>query len=128
AGKGYSDRWSAVGCNPPDGIGQVVGNDQRPCRVDSHTHRAAPGLAVLAAEVVHEVNRIAGRPAVADGYEDHLVTHRLLAVPAAMLTDKGAVGKVGAHFRDREIQAERRHVGTQAVVRSNRGGDLVRVL
>src|SRR5690606_3151993 len=74
--------------HPPHGIRQVVGDDQRAARVDGHPDGAPASLAVVRAEAGDEVDRRSRRGAIAEGYEDHLVAHRILAVPAAVLADE----------------------------------------
>src|SRR5690606_36868038 len=91
-------------------------------------HRAAAGLAVFVAKTGDEVDGVACRAAVFEGYEDHLVAHRVLAVPAAVLADEYAVGILLSHHFAGEVQAQRGDVGAEGVVRDDGAGDLVLIL
>src|SRR5690606_22392785 len=118
---------SGRGCHAPDDVGQIVGDDQGASRVHGHPDRAATRLAGTGAEVVDEVHRRARWPAIREGYENHLVAHRVLAVPAAMLANEDTIGILRAHRRAGEVQAQRRHVRAESVVRHDSRGDLFRV-
>src|SRR5690349_2823820 len=87
-------QWpSAGGGDPPDRVRHVVGDDQRAARIDRDPDRPSPRLAVAVQEAGHDIDRLAGRLAVAERHEDHAVADRLVAVPAAMLADEGARGE-----------------------------------
>src|SRR5690606_40405273 len=75
-----------------------------------------------------EIDWRSRRGAIAEGYEDHLVAHRIPAVPAAVLADEHTLGELAAHHRHGEIQAEGGDVGAQGVIRRDRGSDLLRIL
>src|SRR5690606_23539363 len=113
--------------DPPDDVRQVVGDDHRAARVHGHAHRAAAGGAVVVAEAGGEVDRIAGRAAVAERHEHHLVAGGVRTVPAAVHADEGAIGELRAHHRAGEVHAQRGDVRTQAVVGRDRGRDLLRI-
>jgi hypothetical protein len=86
------------------------------------------GFAVIAHEAVEEVHRRTGWSAIAERHEDHLVPGRGLPIPAAVLPDEHALGEPAAHRRRREGNTERGDVRSEAVVRTDRGGYLLRIL
>src|SRR5690606_26130339 len=112
--------------DPPNCVCQVVRDNQCTARVKSNSNRAAAGFAILCAKTCHEIHRRPGGAAVAEGYENHFVTSRILAVPAAVFADECAFGKLAAHDSAGKVQAECGDVRTQAVVRRDCGGDLFR--
>src|SRR5690606_32283622 len=117
-----------ISTHPPHRISQIISNDQRAARINRHTDGAAAGLAVVGAKAGYELHRLTGWSTVFEGNEDHLVAHRIFSVPAAVFSDKYAIGVLRAHDFAGEVQAEGGDVGAQGVVRGNRGCDLVRVL
>src|SRR6185295_6048430 len=106
----------------------VVGDDEGTAWIHGHSDRPATGLSVRPAEAGDEVNRRTGRAAVAEGHIDYLVADGLLAIPTAMLADEHSVRKLRAHRRRGEVEPECCNVRSEAVVRSNRRGNLFRIL
>src|SRR5690606_35139949 len=119
---------SLISTHPPHRISQIISNDQRAARINRHTDGAAAGLAVVGAKAGYELHRLTGWSTVFEGNEDHLVAHRIFSVPAAVFSDKYAIGVLRAHDFAGEVQAEGGDVGAQGVVRRDGGGNLVRVL
>ena len=76
-------RWVADrrGGNPPDGVSDVVSDEEGAAPIERHAHRPAERLTVLADESGQHVDRITGRHAGAEGHEDHLVATPRLAIP-----------------------------------------------
>src|SRR5690606_25255303 len=80
------------------------------------------------AEAGDEINGRARWLAILERHEDHLIPGRILAIPASMLADEGAVRELRAHGRFGKVHAKGRYVRTQAVIGRDRSGDLVGIL
>src|SRR5690606_19492671 len=100
----------------PDDVGEIVGDDQRAARVDAHADRAAAGEAVFAEEAEYEIDRFAGRTAIAERDENDLVADRWIAVPAAVFADENTIGERVSHRRHREGEAECGDVRAERIV------------
>src|SRR3546814_2475695 len=82
----------------------------------------------LPSEAGDEVDRRTGGAAATERHKNHVVPDWLAAIPTAMLTDEHAIGEPGTHRRRGEGQAQRGDMRSQAVIRTDRRGDLLRIL
>src|SRR5262245_47588153 len=73
----------------PNGVSDIVRDEQRPGLVHRHADRAPACCTVGIEEPRDHILRLAARPSAAERYEDHLVAIEFPAVPAPMLTDEG---------------------------------------
>src|SRR5689334_5302071 len=78
------------GCHAPDGVPDVVGDQEGAGLVDCHRDRPAARFAVRIEESRYDILGLAVRTAAAERHEDDLVAVELIAVPAAVLADEGA--------------------------------------
>src|SRR5690554_3145534 len=99
----------------PNGVGKVVGNNQRAARVDGYSYRSASGFTIFSAKARHKINRLSGGATVAEGNEADAIADGIRAVPAAVFADKDAIGKFRPHDVAGEIQTQGRNMRAQAV-------------
>src|SRR3546814_10268624 len=69
-----------------------------------------------------------GGAAATERHKNHLVPDWLAAIPTAMLTDEHAIGEPRTHRRRGEGQAQGGAMRSPAVIRTDRRGDLLRIL
>src|SRR3546814_6915654 len=84
----------------------MIGYYQRAARVDRDPDRPAARLPVLADETGDEIHRRAGRTAITERHENHLVAGGFAAVPAAVLADEYTLDETCAHRRSEEHTSE----------------------
>ena len=77
------------GCHAPDRVPDVIGDQEGAGFVEGHPDRPAARFAVRIEESRDDILGLAVRTPAAEGHEDDLVAVELVAVPAAMLADKG---------------------------------------
>ena len=84
------------------------------------------GVVVRIEEASDDVLRWAGRFAIPEGDEDHLVAVEGSSIPAAVLSDEGAA-LIGRRkiVAGRHGKSQGSHVGAQGVVRHDRFGDQI---
>src|SRR3546814_11232486 len=82
----------------------------------------------LPSEAGDEVDRRTGGAAATERHKNQLVPDWLAAIPTAMLTDEHAIGEPGTHRRRGEGQAQSGYMRSQAVIRTDRRGDPLRIL
>src|SRR5690554_300859 len=103
-------RSSTLGRNPPNGVGKIVGDDERASRIHCHADRSTTRLVVLAKKTSDKIHRWPCGAPVAEWHENDLIADGLAAVPAAVLANEHTLGVVGAHGRAGEIEAKRCHM------------------
>src|SRR5260370_29198483 len=77
------------GCHAPDGVPDVIGDQEGAGFADGHPDRPAARFAVRIEESRDDILGLAVRTSAAERHEDDLVAVELVAVPAAMLADEG---------------------------------------
>src|SRR3546814_19463970 len=82
----------------------------------------------LPSEAGDEVDWRTGGAAATERHKNHLVPDWLAAIPTAMLTDEPAIGEPGTHRRRGEGQAQGGDLRSQAVIRTDRRGQPLRIL
>src|SRR3569833_4109621 len=96
-------RWSSellagVG-DVPDGVGAVVGYEERSVFALSDTDRATPHFVIAYGEAGKEVFILAGGAAVLHGQADNFVSTALGAVPGAVLAGEAVALEFGRKLR-----------------------------
>src|SRR5258708_38711631 len=76
------------GCHAPDGVPDVIGDQEGAGFVNCHPDRPAARFAVRIEESRDDILGLAVRTAAAERHEDDLVAVEPVAVPAAMLADE----------------------------------------
>ena len=89
----------AARCNTPDGVRQVVSDDQRAAWIDRHANGSTTCLAVRPDKSGCEVDWGTGWSTTAERYEHDLVSDRDAAIPAAVFTNENALTELTAHCR-----------------------------
>src|SRR3546814_9515600 len=104
----------------------MIGYYQRAARVDRDPDRPAARLPVLADETGDEIHRRAGRTAITERHENHLVAGGFAAVPAAVLADEYTLDEACAHRWRRKRKAECGDMRAKRIIGRYRGGNLRR--
>src|SRR3954462_7459206 len=80
--------WRSAVADSPNGVADIVGDDQRAGAVHRHSDRASARLAFAVQEPGDEIHRSANRASSSEADEYDLVAVELGAVPAAVLADE----------------------------------------
>src|SRR5690606_10775831 len=121
-------RDSTIASDSPDRVRQIVRDDQRSARIDCDAYRSPAGFTIVAAKARRKVDGFAGRTAVAERDENHLVADGIGTIPAAVLADERAVGEFFSHRRLGKTQTERSDMRSQAVIRLDGGRHFLGIL
>src|SRR4029077_15183248 len=117
------------GCHAPDGVPDVISDQEGAGFVDGHPDRPAARFAVRIEESRDDIFCLAVRTPAAESYEDDLVAVEPVAVPAAMLTDEGTAAIfLGKAVRRVEGEPQRGDMGAQRVIGNDRLLDQIRTL
>src|SRR5437870_4134741 len=120
-------RATGIG-NSPDGVANVIGDQQSTRSVQRYADRASASLSVPE-EASDEILWHPGGTPIAKANEHHLVAVRLRPVPAAMLADERSPSKAGGKARAGiECEPKRRHMRAQCIVWRYRLCDQIRTL
>src|SRR6266700_6332197 len=72
--------------NPPNGLGAVVGNQQRAIRSDRNADGAPPNVSIIHDESGHEILIFPARvTALMQRYSNHFISHADRSIPGSML-------------------------------------------
>src|SRR5271165_954314 len=94
--------------HPPDHVADVVGDQERAVRAESHSDRPSVGRSLVwRKEARDDIARRSGRTAVGERHEHNLVAGERAAVPGAMLADRHALGKPGKGAGRQPAKTER---------------------
>src|SRR4051794_1060764 len=116
--------WGAAHCDlsyprhAPNHVSDIVCYQQSAVRPDRHPYGSPIGLLLVRREKTRQdVARAAGRAAVLERNEDHLVSAELAAVPGAVLANHHSVGEPGERAGGQPTQTERRRVAPPRLVK-----------
>src|SRR6476646_9694924 len=109
------------GCHAPDGVPDVIGDQEGAGFVDGHPDRPAARFAARIEESRDDILGLAVWTPAAERYKDDLVAVELVAVPAAMLADEGTAAIfLGKAVRRVEGEPKRGDMGAQRVIGNDR--------
>src|SRR3981081_183062 len=115
--------------DPPYGVADVVGDEQRAGSVHRDSHRTSHRVSVLLDESRQHVDRLAGRHAMREWDEDHLVSAAWLSIPRPVLANEhSAVERSWEGCRARPGESERCGVWAERVIRDDGALDQIRPL
>src|SRR5436305_4203068 len=81
--------WAGRG-HPPDGVSDIVGDEQGARLVDCQPNRPSARLTIVVQEAGHDILGLAARMPAAERHEHDLVPVEGSPVPAAVLADESA--------------------------------------
>src|SRR5271166_6579320 len=111
----------APGCHAPDGVPDVIGDQEGTSFVDCHPDRSTACFAVRIEESRDDILGLAVRTPTAERYEDDLVAVEEIPVPTAMFADEGAAPVfLGKAVRRVEGKPQRGHVRAQRIIGNDR--------